>query len=479
MPETEYISLVLNSTIIIRTMRKILILLMAVLTLNCCSDKGTGKIIKPYTENPSYWEYGEQPVLLLGATIDDNLFQIEHIESHLDSLADSGGNYIRNTMSDRDGGNLKAFAMSADGKYDLNSWNDEYWSRFENMLKITSERDIIVQIEVWDRFDHSRDPWLSDPYNPGNNINYSFEESGLDSVYALHPGQNVQPFFFTVPELDNNVTVLQYQEAFVKKLLSVSLEYGNVLYCIDNETSGVEEWATYWAKFIKDNSGGKDIYITQMWDNWDVTSPVHRRTLDHPEKYGYTDISQNSHNTGRMNWDRAQYIFDYISKIPRPVNSTKIYGSDSNDAWLHRGMTTEHAVETFFRNIIGGFASSRFHRPPHGLGLSEITINSMKTIREVEQMVKMWDIRPRMDLLRGAEENTVYLAAREGEDYVVYFPKNGVVELDLTGYENKFNVRWINIENARWENNHEIEGGSFIELSPDYENGSIAVITRQ
>ena len=460
-------------------MRNYFILLLAILTLNCYSDAGTIKIIRPYSENPSYWEYGGQPLLLLGATITDNLFQIEHLESHLDSLANAGGNYIRNTMSDRDRGNQKAFARTADGKYDLNNWNDEYWRRFENILKLTAERDIIVQIEVWDRFDHSREPWLTNPYNPGNNTNYTYEESGLDSVYPSHSYANEQPFFFTVPDLDNNVTVLQYQEAFVKKMLSISLEYGNVLYCIDNETSGVEEWATYWAGFIKDNSNSREIYITQMWDSWDVTSPVHKRTLDHPERYGFIDISQNSHNPGRLNWERAQYIFDYINGTPRPVNSTKIYGSDGHDAWLHRGMTTEHAVETFFRNIIGGFASSRFHRPPHGLGLSHITINSMKTIREIEQQAKMWDIEPRMDLLRSAEGNTAYLAAREGEEYVIYFPKNGTIELDLTHHAHKFSIRWINPENALWGNSHEIEGGTFTEFRAVNENGSIAVITRE
>jgi len=97
--------------------------------------------------------------------------------------------------------------------------------------------------------------------------------------------------------------ILKYQQNFVKKLLSVSLKYGNVLYCIDNETSGVEEWATYWAGFIKDNSGGREIFITQMWDNWDVKSATHKRTLDHPERYGFIDISQNSQTTGQPNWD--------------------------------------------------------------------------------------------------------------------------------------------------------------------------------
>jgi hypothetical protein len=47
----------------------------------------------------------------------------------------------------------------------------------------------------------------------------------------------------------------------------------------------------------------------------------------------------------------------------------------------------------------------------------------MKTIREVEELGKMWDIEPRMDLLKVSEGNTAYLAAREGEEYVLYFPK--------------------------------------------------------
>ncbi|GAI10408.1 unnamed protein product, partial [marine sediment metagenome] len=325
---------------------------------------------KPWNNNSRYWQYKGQPVLLLGATDNDNLFQINNLESHLDSLKAIGGNCIRNTMSDRDPGDQRAFAMTAEGKYDLNHWNEEYWRRFENMLKLTSERDIIVQIEVWDRFDHSRDQWLTDPYNPQNNINYTYAKAGLDSLYPSHPGRNVQTFFFTVPELNNNEILLKYQKAFVKKMLSISLKYINVLYCIDNETSGVEEWATFWAEFIQENSQGKDIHITQMWDNWDVKSEMHKRTLDHPERYRYIDISQNSQITGRLNWDNAQYVFNYINDNPRPVNSTKIYGSDRGQgSWLDRGITTEHAVQTFFRNVLGGFASSRFHRPPSGLGL--------------------------------------------------------------------------------------------------------------
>jgi len=432
--------------------------------------------IKPYEKNTAYWQYKGNPVLLLGATDNDNLFQNTNVKMHLDSLKNAGGNYIRNTMSDRDEGNLHAFSLNDDGKYDLNKWNDEYWQRFENLIKLAWQRDVIVQIEVWDRFDHSRDPWKNDPYNPNNNINYSFHDSGLDSIYPLHPGQNVQPFFFTVPELNNNTILLKYQQMFVEKLMAISLNYDNILYCIDNETSGSEEWATYWAEFIKSYARNKDIYITEMWDDWDVKSATHKRTLDHPDRYRFIDISQNSQISGPENWRNAQYVFDYIRDNPRPVNSTKIYGSDKG-SWLSRGITTKHAVNTFFRNILGGFASSRFHRPPSGLGLSDISINCIGTIRKVMTIVNMWDITPRMDLLEVNENSEVYLAAREGDCYVIYFTEPGTVKLNLSNYDISFTLRWISVTDSGWKNETMIQGGKFVDIKTNLTGGAIAVLS--
>ena len=55
--------------------------------------------IRPWTEDPRYWEYGGSPVLLLGGTADDDLFQYPDFESQLDLLVACGGNVIRNTMA--------------------------------------------------------------------------------------------------------------------------------------------------------------------------------------------------------------------------------------------------------------------------------------------------------------------------------------------------------------------------------------------
>jgi hypothetical protein len=126
--------------------------------------------IKPYPENRFYWQLKGEPVLLLGGTVEDNVYQIPGLEAHLDSLASVGGNYVRCTMSCRDAGDVWWFEKDADtGLYDLNKPGEEHWTRFENFMKLTSERGIVAQFEIWDRFDFARENWPVNPYNPKMN----------------------------------------------------------------------------------------------------------------------------------------------------------------------------------------------------------------------------------------------------------------------------------------------------------------------
>ncbi len=73
------------------------------LIISCNNSKNidNDQSVKPYSENNRYWQYKSKPVLLLGGTKDDNLFQIPKLKEHLDSLKIIGGNYIRNVMSSR------------------------------------------------------------------------------------------------------------------------------------------------------------------------------------------------------------------------------------------------------------------------------------------------------------------------------------------------------------------------------------------
>ena len=433
--------------------------------------------IRPWEKNPRFWQYRGEPVLLLGASDDDNLFQLPDLEAHLDAIRAAGGNYIRNTMSDRrDGGfEVYPFRQLADGKYDLRQWNKEYWARFENMLRWTRDRDIIVQIEVWDRFDYSRDNWPPHPYNPQNNVNYTSEASGLALLYPDHPGSNRQPFFFTTPAQKNNRMVLEHQQRFVDKMLSYALRFDHVLYCIDNETSAEEAWGVYWADYLhhRASEAGKKICVTEMWDAWDLRHPQHRRTLDHPERYQFADVSQNNQKKGQEHWDNFQWVRRYIAKNPRPLNTVKTYGADGGKFGDARD-----GIERWWRHLIGGAASARFHRPPAGLGLSEASIASLRAARNVESVVKFWEVEPADALLSDREQNEAYLTAAPGKAYVVYFTDGGSVGLDLGEEPQRYVLRWIDLRRGDWGPRAAIDGGTVARLVAPGKGGWVAVITR-
>jgi hypothetical protein len=390
-----------------------------------------------------------------------------------------GANYVRNTMSDRvqpeKGFELYPFKKTENGKYDLNQWNDEYWQRFEFFLKETAIRDIIVQIEVWDRFDYTRENWPPHPYNPTNNINYSFEESSLDSIYPDHPGQNKQPFFFTTPKQRNNEVLLKFQKQFVEKMLSYSLQFNHILYCMDNETSAEEEWAVFWAEFIlaKAKEAEKEICVTEMWDNWDLTTDHHKRTFDHPERYAFCDVSQNNQKKGQVHWDNFQWVRNYISIQPRPLNTVKTYGADGG---THGN--TKDGLERWWRHVLGGVASARFHRPTSGLGLSELSMNSVKVAREIEKNVKFWELQPGNELLSEREENEAYLTSKPGEVYVVFFTNGSGVSLDLSAANSSFSVRWFDIRSGKLISESNIDGGKIINLKSPGELEWLAIVKK-
>ena len=444
--------------------------------------------IQPYLKNPRYWQYKGSPVLLIGGSKEDNLFQIPDLEEHLDLLSSVGGNYIRNTMSSRDEGNVQPFAANGEMS-DLTQWNEEYWDRFENMLKLTNDREIIVQIELWAIWDMYGKQWQVNPWNPGKNVNYTFENTQLKPEYdtqGVRPWQSglKHDFLLSVPNLSNNNVLLRYQQLFVDKILSYTLNYDNVLYCITNEifVQFSPEWGWYWARYLRKKAEelGKNICVAEMYQWPMLRHEQHKGSLDHPEIFDYEDISQNSGRYGldENHWVNLRYVYDYISSHPRPINHVKTYGS----AEAHGVMGIHDAREKFLRSIIGGAASIRFHRPTSGIGLNQEAQTTLKMVRKLEEFVKMWELEAHMELLEEREFDEAYLAADPGEKYVLYFTNPGAVTLDLSSHKKEFSLKWLNVSTGDWEsiNNwvyeDSLHGGEKVKISTPTRNACIAVI---
>lgn len=414
--------------------------------------------IQPSVEHPFYWEYEGEPVLLIGGSDDDNLFQwtSERLTDHLDLLVSVGGNYVRNTMSDRDEDDIYAFEEVEEGIYDLEQWNEAYWNRLEFFLQETSERDIIVQLTLWDHFDfHEGHPW-----HPESNVNYGPEV--IDEEEEFYGG--------SVP--DKNEQILSYQRRFVDKILSISLQYGNVLYNINNEGSEPRAWDHYWASHLQEQAAeqGREIYVTSMM--FDPSNSV-RRAMTYRDLYAYTDVSQNNQDSrgarGPAHYSNILTWREKLASDPIPMNNVKIYGSDAGQN--ESAGTGKEATDRLWKNVFAGAASARFHRPEGhwGIGLSEHAQANLKAMSMLLEEFDVFDASPHPDLLSSyvslpSSSMEAYCLAEIGEAYAVYFPEGRyTIELDPWVYVDSVRIRWLDIDEGTWSEEEirsvEWEGG--------------------
>lgn len=444
--------------------------------------------IQPYVQNPAFWQYRGVPTLLLGGSSDDNIFQhqAEHLIPELDRLRANGGNYIRCTLSSRDAGNVQPYQFNPESaRYDLEAWNEEYWSRLKYFLKAAEQRGMIVQMEIWATYDFytrgerdekGRTTWQRNPFNPLNNVNYDEWESGLFSDFQSAGHQLINPFFNTpLPlaypfDFENTPLLLAHQRRFVDKVLTTTLPYNNLLYVIDNETNADPRWALYWAQYMRRKAAAKGVQIevTEMWDTMDpsdgrlqgagvvVQDPANHfftlrsgvsNTLYDTENYSYLDISNHNAQKGAAHYQTGLYVWQEIQRSHhvRPLNNTKVYGG-TEGGWSG---SQKDGEERFWRNLFSGAAAIRFHRPPAGLGDSDLAMTHLKSMRLLTASVDIFKARPRPDLIECAPKVEVYCMSCGDGEYLLFFPTSAEVRLDLEA--GVYEVRWLRLRESSWE----------------------------
>ena len=411
-----------------------------------------------YPGNPRYWSYKGSPVLLLGGSDEDNLFNHpDLLRANMKTLPACGGNYIRSTLSSRDPGNVWAYAKTG-VSYDLERFNPEYWDRLRVCLEECYRLDIIVQIEVWATFDFYRENWPLNPFNPAINVNYTTENTHLVEEWDHHPARKRQPFFFSPEALNNDTVLLPYQEAFVIQVLDVSLEFPNVLYCIDNETLAPPEWPLRWGRFIRDEAAkrGKNVHITEIGNPWDLREPDHAVTYSNPDVFSFTEVAQNNWQQGETHYERLIWYRENLlaNGGPRPMNNVKVYGRERP----REPRIASLNVDRFWKNVFAGCASSRFHRPDSGLGLNETAQKMVRAARNFTSAFDIFSAEPRNDLLTDREEDEAYCLANPGDFHAVYFPDGGDITVDVGAGKGGHEVRWMDVDNATFHPSERVAG---------------------
>lgn len=383
----------------------------------------------------------------------------------LDTLRRHGGNYVRNTMSDRDEtGDVYAFKQLDSGKYDLQQWNERYFDRLRHFLEQTAQRDIIVQIELWDAYDlEGGRPYQNLPWNPKNNVNYTAANTLLPATYPENRDPAHYPFFRTVSSLADASVVRAYQAAFIEKVLSVTLPYDHVLYTTMNESRAPHEWSRYWADVLRAHAtdANRSISIAPMRNEESATVD---EALRDPDRYDFADISQTAHRANQAHADIIMQLWSEVATRPMPLNSTKQYGGYKTLSWSEEH--EDEGIARLWRPLLLGQASARHHRPEVGLGQAPEALGNVQALRTIMEAVRPWDAHPHQKvdtLLAGREADEAYLMADPGRVYALYFPGDrfpdndervfgdGTVQLDVSALEDPVRIRWYRGLDNDWK----------------------------
>lgn len=210
--------------------------------------------VQVYPANPHYFMYKGHPVVLItsdqhyGAVIDQDF----DFAKYLNYLSDNGMNLTRiypggmfeptdkyilgNPLGPRPGRQLLPWAKSnRQGanpalaepgqpafKYDLNTWDTQYFQRLKSFVELARKKDIIVEIAFFNGM--YSDCWpLMTMYHVNNIQNvghYEAPDCGL---------------FTTMDK--RNLDVTKYQKAYIKKIVNELNAYDNIIYDICDEPS--------------------------------------------------------------------------------------------------------------------------------------------------------------------------------------------------------------------------------------------------
>jgi hypothetical protein len=181
----------------------------------------------------------------------------------------------------------------------------------------------------------------------------------------------------------------------------------------------------------------------------DYRSAEQLSILHDRKHFDFFEISQNNHNNGEEHYGHIMNIRSELAAKPRPINNVKIYGGKHKN-------NIDEGTQRFWRNVFGGCASARFHRPGpteqyFGIGLSDLAQTHIRSARKLTDALNVFVCTPRNDLLTDREPNQAYCLAKPGEQYAVYFPESGKVQLDVSAAQGSLEVRWLDIAHSTWQ----------------------------
>ena len=305
--------------------------------------------------------------------------------------------------------------MAWDGKlkFDLTTFDEEYFARMRQRVQTASERGIYVSVMLFDGWELQFSNWIGHPFNRENNINGingDPEGIGLGSALQSWP---------VARDID------KIQKAYVRKVIDTVNDFDNILYEISNESGPYSiDWQYAMIEFIKSYESGKP--------------------KQHPVgmSYQYLGGSNSTLFDSPADWispnpDSRTGGFNYRDNPP-PGDGRKVVLSDTDHLWGNGG-DRRWVWKSFLRGL-NPLYMDPYLDPP----VWERLLPNIEEVRRNLGYTRMY--AERMDLTAMTPDldisSTKYCLANPGVEYLVYQPESGGFSVDLVG--GTYTYEWFN-----------------------------------
>ena len=354
-------------------------------------------------------------------------------------------------------------ARDGEPKFDLTKFNPMYFQRLRDRIVKAAERGIyasIMMFEAWTIKWAGEDggSWQYCTYNPENNVN------GITDNPVLENGRAWGVFSLHCPQ------ILEYQKAFIRKVVDTVNDLDNVLYEVCNEVpdrSEAMEWQEHLCTYIREYEKSKPkqhmIGITAEGGE-QVNEELFR-----------TNADWISPSNGRL--------FEYRYNPPA-ADGSKVILNDTDHLWGH-GCEVDWIWKSFTRgmNVLFMDPWEPFPEDTQWWKIGNITKNqryyyawdpmrrNLGYTREISLSYDMNRCVPHNELC-----TSTFCLADPGNQYVCYFPAGGAEGIDLSGTKGMFQIEWLNPMTGVLFKGEPVEGGTRAELSAPFEGPSVLLL---
>ena len=308
-------------------------------------------------------------------------------------------NIRNNTLAPKPDAYVSPWAKAGD-KYDLNRWNDAYFTRLKDFMKAAAERGVVVELVLFCTF-YEDALWDICPLNSKNNVN-GIAKVGRTEVHTL-----------------KEKPLVDTQLAFVRKVIAELKDFDNLYYEICNEPyfAGVaDDWQRLVAQTIVDAekdfphkhlvarniaNGSKKI------EDPDPNVSVFNFHYSHPPD----SVAQNYHLNKVIAYDETGF---------RGTGDT-VYRTHAWEFLLAGGAVYSNLDYSFTPDAEDG--SAKVEPPTPGGGGRELR-RQLKVLRDVMYGFDFVRMKPDVDVVASVPEGvTARALAVPGRQYAVYLSR--------------------------------------------------------